>query len=129
MRKHVTAVAALQIGFGIFGVLIGLVIFFVLGTVAAFADDPDAMVILPTVGTLVGGFFVLLSLPTIIGGIGLLKYKNWARILILIVSVFDIFNFPLGTALAIYTFWALLQDETSRLFTTEQAGVVAQPGQ
>jgi len=127
MQKHVTAVAALQIGFGIFGVLIGLVIFFVLGTIAAFTDDPDAMIVLPTIATLVGGFFILLSLPAIIGGIGLLRYKNWARILILIVSVFDILNFPLGTALAIYSFWALLQDETVRLFTP-QTQAVAQSG-
>jgi hypothetical protein len=117
----VTAVAALHIGFSIFGLLIGLVVFFVLGTVAAFADDPDAMVVLPLIATVVGGGMMLLSLPGIIGGIGLLKHKNWARILILIVSVFDILNIPLGTALAIYTFWALLQDETVRLFSPQPA--------
>jgi len=126
MHKHVTAVAALHIGFSIFGLLIGLVVFFVLGTVAAFADDPDAMIVLPLVATLVGGGLILLSLPGIIGGIGLLKHKNWARILILIVSVFDILNIPLGTALAIYTFWALLQDETVRLFSP-QPTTVAHP--
>ena len=125
MHKHVTAVAALHIGFSIFGVVIGLMIFFVLGTIAAFADDPDAMIVLPTIATLVGGGLVLLSLPGIIGGIGLLKYKNWARILILIVAVFDVLNIPLGTALAIYTFWVLVQDETARLFT--QAGIEVVP--
>ena len=116
MQKHVTAVAALHIGFSIFGVVIGLMVFFVLGTIAAFADDPEAMIVLPTIATLVGGGLVLLSLPGIIGGIALLKYKNWARILILVVSVFDMLNIPLGTALAIYTFWVLVQDETARLF-------------
>lgn len=128
MQKHVTAVAALHIGFGIFGILIGLIIFFVLGTVAAFADDPDAMIVLPTLGTLVGGLFVLVSLPAVIGGIGLLSHKNWARILILIVSVFDILNFPLGTALAIYSFWALLQDDTVRLFTPQPTAAAVQGG-
>jgi hypothetical protein len=123
MHKHVTAVAALHIGFSIFGLLIGLVVFFVLGTVAAFADDPDAMVVLPLIATVVGGGMMLLSLPGIIGGIGLLKHKNWARILILIVSVFDILNIPLGTALAVYTFWVLLQDETVRLFTPQGTAV------
>jgi hypothetical protein len=128
MHKHVTAVAALHIGFSIFGLLIGLVVFFVLGTVAAFADDPDAMVVLPLIATVVGGGMMLLSLPGIIGGIGLLKHKNWARILILIVSVFDILNIPLGTALAIYTFWALLQDETVRLFSPQPTTVTHPAG-
>jgi hypothetical protein len=117
MQKHITAVAALHIGLSIFGLLAGLAIFFILGTVAAFTNDADAMVVLPIVATFVGGGLVLLSLPGIIGGIGLLKHRNWARILILIVSVFDIINFPLGTILAIYSFWTLLQDETVRLFS------------
>ncbi|MGA9115225.1 MAG: hypothetical protein WB626_00445 [Bacteroidota bacterium] len=117
MQKHVTAVAALQIGLGALGVMIGLAVFFLLGMIGTFSGDSDAMVILPALGTALGGTLALLSLLAVIGGIGLLKYRNWARILILVLSVFDLFNIPIGTAVAIYSFWVLVQDETARLFT------------
>lgn len=116
MQKHVTAVAALQIGLSVIGLLIGLFLLFLLGTIAAFADDPEAKFILPTIGIIIGGGFIVLSVAGIIGGIGLLKHRNWARILILVLSVFDLFNIPIGTAVAVYTFWVLINDETVALF-------------
>jgi len=37
------------------------------------------------------------SILMVIGGIGLLKHKNWARILLIIVSIPSLINVPLGT--------------------------------
>ncbi len=51
---------------------------------------------------------LLLALPGIIGGIGLIKGKSWGRILTMIANVITLFNFPIGTALAAYTFWVLV---------------------
>jgi len=118
MQKHITAVAALQIGFSIFGILLGLVIFFGLETLLVLIDEPGISLFLSSIVVLVGGLLLILSALGIIGGIGLLTYRNWARIMILILSVFDLFNIPFGTALAIYTFWVLVQDETVKLFTS-----------
>ena len=79
-------------------------------------DDPEAMYIiltvLPGLGLLVGG----LCLLGIVGGIGLFARKNWARILVLILSAIDLVNFPIGTAVGIYTIWVLVQTETAALF-------------
>jgi hypothetical protein len=116
MEKHVTVVAALQIGFSILGILLAIFLFFLLTFIGISVHDPEAMWILTTVGTCLGLFFLILSIPGIIGGIGLLKKKNWARILILIISAIDLFNIPIGTALAIYSIWVLVQDETVHLF-------------
>lgn len=70
--------------------------------------------------TLIAGPFALVltffSALSIIGGIGVLKHANWARYLTLVLSVLDLFNFPLGTALGIYCLWVLAQDRTARLF-------------
>ncbi|MGW8319883.1 MAG: hypothetical protein ACWGPS_11600, partial [Candidatus Promineifilaceae bacterium] len=52
----------------------------------------------------------------IMGGYGLLKGKAWARILVLILAVFDLFEFPIGTVVAAYTIWVLLNNETSQFF-------------
>ena len=57
-------------------------------------------------------FFV----PGIVGGIGLLRHKQWVRYLVLILGILSLLNIPVGTALGIYTLWVLLQDETAKLF-------------
>jgi hypothetical protein len=44
-------------------------------------------------------------------GVGLFRYRDWARILALVMSAFAVFHFPLGTAIAIYAFWVLLSEE------------------
>ena len=119
MEKHVTAVGALQIGFSVFGVFLGFFLFLLLAGIGSSVHDYEGQYILWTVGTAVGFFLVIISIPGIIGGIGLLKYKNWARILILIVAAIDLINFPFGTALGVYSIWVLVQPETAQLFNNQ----------
>jgi hypothetical protein len=58
----------------------------------------------------------VVSIAGIIGGAGVLKRKEWARILLLIVSFFNLLRVPLGTALGAYTIWVLFNDQTITLF-------------
>ena len=73
------------------------------------------------VGSSVGGsiaaFLCLLSLPGVICGFGLIKLKSWARVLTLVLAVLNLPNVPLGTALGIYSFWVLLNQETELVFS------------
>jgi hypothetical protein len=121
MEKHVTIVAALQIGWSILHLVLGFFLLILLGTLGGISGDEEAMVILPLLGILLGGTIIILSALGIMGGFGLLKYRNWARILILILSALDLLNIPLGTALAIYTIWVLVQGETAQLFGKQPA--------
>ena len=116
MAKHVTIVAAIQIGWNILGLVFGVFLFLLLGWASTHVHDPEVYFILPLIAITLGGLIIVTSILGIIGGLGLLKYKNWARILILILSAMDLLNIPLGTAIGIYSFWVLLQSETSRLF-------------
>ena len=116
MEKHVTLVAALNIGFGILGILIAMFVLIGMILVSIYVDDYDVRRILPIVGTAVCVFLIITSIPEIIGGIGLLKRRPWARILILIVACMDLLWIPLGTIFGIYEFWVLLQNETTDLF-------------
>jgi hypothetical protein len=116
MEKHVTVVAALNIGFGFLGLFIGLIVFVAVAGGGILSGDPEAIAITSIVGTGVAAFFLITSLPEIIGGFGLLKKKEWARILILIVACLDLLLIPIGTIIGIYELWVLLQDETIRLF-------------
>ena len=83
--------------------------------------DPEAVLILSIVGTLTCGFLLLFSLPGVLAGIGLLKGQNWGRILALIVGLFNLINVPVGTVLAGYTFWVLLQNEANAYFEPQPA--------
>lgn len=120
MEKHINVIAALQIGLGIFRLIIVGIIFFVLRTVGVLSNDPAAAAILSIVANVIMVFFILISAPGIIAGIGLFKRKEWARILTLIISVLDLLNFPIGTAVGIYSIWALAQNETVALFKAPQ---------
>lgn len=49
-------------------------------------------------------------------GRGLGARRPWARMLALVLALFDVLLLPLGTALAAYTLWVLLQEEARRQF-------------
>lgn len=116
MEKHVTVVAALNIGFGFLGLFIGLIAFVAIAGGGILSGDPEAMTITSIVAISVAVFFVITSLPEIIGGFGLLKKKEWARIVIIIIGCLDLLCIPIGTVIGIYELWVLLQDDTIRLF-------------
>ena len=116
MEKHVNVIAALRIGFSILGLIIGIILFIVLYIIGNATNDYDARNVLPIIANILIIVFLLLSIPGIIAGIGLFKRKEWARILTLILSVLDLVNIPIGTAIGAYSIWALVQPETVELF-------------
>lgn len=58
--------------------------------------------------TVVAAYLLFKAIIGIISGFGLLQHADWARILTLILAFLDILHVPFGTALGIYTIWALL---------------------
>ncbi len=119
MEKHVNVIAALRIGFSILGLVVGIILFIVLYIIGDFADENEAKFVLTLIANILIIFFIMLSIPGIIAGIGLLRRKEWARILTLILSVFDLFNIPIGTAFGVYSIWALVQPEVVEIFRNE----------
>lgn len=116
MRNHVTVLAALFIACGFLGLLFALGLFFGLAGIGWASGDFDAVIVLSTIGTIIGGAIGVTALPTFIAGIVLLQDKTWARIFATIVCALNIFNVPFGTALAIYGFWVLTRPEVVRMF-------------
>jgi hypothetical protein len=116
MQQHVTVLGALYIGFSALGVVGAIVIFIVVAGGGLISGDHTAIAITALVGTLIGGFILLLSIPGLIGGIGLLYRKEWARILVIILGFLNLLNIPFGTILGIYTIWALMRPEMVQYF-------------
>ncbi len=116
MEKHIHLLSILYIAFSIMGVLTALVVFVILTGGGILSGDEQALFITSAVGTTISTIIFIFSIPGIIGGYALYKGKNWARILIMILAAFNLFNIPLGTILGVYTFWVLLQEESMRYF-------------
>ncbi|HET7712492.1 MAG TPA: hypothetical protein VFL80_11230 [Thermoanaerobaculia bacterium] len=117
MDSHIRVVGILYIILGCLGALLGVGLFMIIAGAGAVSGDRDAAFITGTVGIVIGVLFIALSLPSIIGGMGLLKMRGWARILVLILSFFNLLGFPIGTAIGAYAIWVLLNDQSKPLFT------------
>jgi len=117
MKKHVTVVGAIHIGFGILGLIAAVVLFFALSFARGLVESDEV----PTIVLK----FLALSLPLLIGfmstlglvgGLGLLSFMPWARYLIIVVAALGCLNIPIGTLKGVYSLWVLLQDDTIKLF-------------
>jgi hypothetical protein len=118
MRTHIKVLGVLHIVFGAIGVLIGLMLLMMFGGISALvgANAPEeAHVAIPVLG-MIGGFVFLvllvLSIPGIILGFGLLNFKSWSRPFGIVISALELIHVPFGTVLGIYGLFVLLQAET-----------------
>ncbi|MBZ5603358.1 MAG: hypothetical protein LAO79_13740 [Acidobacteriia bacterium] len=130
MQQHVKIVAILHIIFGGLGVLAGIIAMLFFGGLASFAgmvgQDADGFVaggILGLIGAVIMVVVLVISLPGLIAGIGLLSYQNWARILTIIISAIELPGFPFHTALGVYGLWVLLSNEGAALFNSRAVRV------
>jgi len=124
MTTHVKVLGVLYIAFGALGVCGALFLALAFGTVSGIvglnADAGDAAIALPVIGiagTALVMFLLAVSVPGLITGIGLLKFRPWARILGIVLSAINLINIPFGTILGIYGLWVLLNKETERMFS------------
>ena len=124
MKKHVTAVGAIQIAFGVLGLIGAFVVFFALNFARGFVDhDEIATMVLRFVGSILPLIIGLGSTLGLIGGIALLSYQSWARILVIVVAALGCLNIPIGTLVGVYSIWVLMQDETVKLFKAKNSTV------
>jgi hypothetical protein len=76
--------------------------------------DPDERWILELVSTflpyLFWGLIILVALPSIIGGVALLRGNKWALTMLLVLGCLKLLSFPVGTALGIYTIWVYAEE-------------------
>lgn len=116
MEKHINIVGILHIIMGALGILTGFLIYTILHLIGDFSDDAQANMVLSIVANVLAAIMIICSIPGIIGGIGVMKRKPWGRILIMIISILNLVNFPFGTALGVYSIWALVQPEITAEF-------------
>lgn len=117
MKKHVTVVAAIQVAFGLLGLIGAVVVFFALNFARSqVGGDEVAETVLRILSISLPLLIGFLSTLGLVGGIGLFAYKPWARYLVIVVAALGCLNIPIGTLKGVYFLWVLLQNDTIKLF-------------
>jgi hypothetical protein len=123
MRQHVPILGWCFIVYHSILALVGIGLGIVIAGAGAISGEREAIFITGTVGLFVAGLLIVLALPGIICGIGLLKFRPWARIVAIILGALHLLSFPFGTALGVYTLVVLLNAETPVLFGQQPSTV------
>ena len=127
MQKHIQLLGIIYIAYHAIGLLFAWLIWGVLSGIGFMSGDPQAAGIMTLIGTVIAGLLLVLSVPGIIGGVGILKGWWWSRYLVLVLGLFNLVHVPLGTILGVYTFWVLMQNESVAFFEADRNVVVNAP--
>lgn len=121
MRLHIDTLGWLHAVWGAFGVLTGVSLLLLAagtGLTVTSLDGSDR-----PVGRAVVSLLVLCGIPLVLGGVAfvvvgraLLRRRLRGRFAALVLAVPDMVLVPFGSALSIYTFWVLLNDDARREF-------------
>lgn len=104
---HVRVVGWLHIVGAFLLVSTGLFLFLFFAGMGAGAGDPEAFRILGALGFSLIVLMILMALPGLAVGYGILKKKPWSRVIGIVVGALDLPLFPIGTVVGIYTLWVL----------------------
>lgn len=118
MQQHINILGWLYVVFGGIGVLIGVLFLIGAGLVGAAASaqgEAGAGLMAGGIGFFIAIIIAAMALPSVIAGWGLLKRKSWSRMLAIVLGAISLLSIPVGTALGIYTIWALTKPESQAL--------------
>lgn len=123
MKKHVTVVAAIQVGFSLLGLIGALAVFFGLSIAKGAVGDSDevASSVLRWLSVSLPLILGLTSALGLAGGIGLFGHRQWARYVVIVLAALGLLAIPIGTLKGVYFLWVLLQGDTVKLFEKEEA--------
>jgi hypothetical protein len=124
MTRHIDLLAVFYQMWGALALVAGAAVLVLAAGALAIVTSAERAALGPDVAAgLTVGLFVLFAVGALAwGGIhlwtgfSLRAHKAWARLVGLALAVLNLFFLPVGTALAVYTFWVLLSNETRKLF-------------
>ncbi len=117
MALHLRTLAMLMIAMGIGGGLLSLIWMIANGGPSGLVNAFDDLS--SVVGPMVVGIVflnILLAVPLIMTGMGLLRIQGWARTMGMVVCALAIISIPLGSVIGAYGLWVLTSMEVEPLF-------------
>jgi hypothetical protein len=122
MDQHFDLLGLLHMIYGALILLVGLGVGLMMSGIGAASGDAEALTALGALGGGFGFIMAVFALPYILAGWGLRKRRRWARVLAMVVGALALLSIPIGTALGVYTFWALLKPEAEAAFAGDAYG-------
>ena len=127
---HSKILGIIHLVYGAFNVLVLIAVAIFVGGIMGLAlgqggKEAVPMSIVGVIMTFVILLNVLFTAPEFIAGYALLKRKRWARVAGIIAAIVESLNFPLGTALCVYTLWFLFSDKGRLLYDTASTALPA----
>lgn len=71
-------------------------------------------------------FIFVAGILSVIAGWGLLRMKQWARWLSLVLGIFTLFAFPIGTVIGAFIIWYLLKQDVREAFEMAEGGILTE---
>jgi hypothetical protein len=118
MENHLRTATWINLGFGGIAVIAGLASMLMGVALGVWDGDPEIFGWLAAMGAMTAAP----GLPWLIGGIGVLKGREWGRITLVALSFVVLLAIPIGTVLGWYTLWVLMNPETRRLMAIKRDG-------
>jgi hypothetical protein len=121
---HVKLIGVLWLALSAMEVIGGLVILLIGNTIIEHIPDGPQTMFMPFLHLIilaVGAFVLAKALVGFMAGYGLLQYEPWARMLTIVLACIALLHFPFGTALGVYSLWALLPAEAAREYEQQSA--------
>ncbi len=119
---HNKTIGILHLVYGGFSVIIMVLMVAVFGSVFGFignsqpsGDEPPFFMIAIMMAFMFI-LYVVLAVPSFIGGYGLLKRKKWGKVMAIVAAIIAAMSFPFGSALCVYTLWFLFGDKGRSLY-------------
>ena len=121
MHQQINIIAYLYLALGALTLLGAFIVTLAIAGGGLISGDDQAIVITSTVGFVIGGFMAIGGILSLVAGYGLLRRRSWARTATIVLSIVNLFNFPIGTALGGYALYVMLQEEAKAEFLSVSA--------
>ena len=130
-EEHNKALGICHLVYGALSTLMILAILLMFGAIIFSIPDgpeagpPKALMLIISLFMLI--YTLIFTLPSYLAGYAMLKHKPWARTASIVAAVLETMSFPIGTAVAVYSFWFMFSDAGKALYSGSQARTPQRP--
>ena len=115
-EQHNKYLAYSNIAYGSFMVLVMALMTVFIWVLLSFDPKPPPAIFMFFMTLFIVGIYGAMTLPSFVAGYGLLKRKSWAKTWAIIAGVLAAMQFPVGTAVCVYTFCFLFSEKGRYLY-------------
>jgi len=120
LENQIKILGLIYVLIGGFGALAALILF---GFFGGAVPGPESFPLFGFVANAIMLVMLILAVPMVVIGVGLLRFRAWARWGGTVLSVFSLLHFPLGTTAGIYALSLLTSQDIDPLFNPRFASV------